>query len=246
MTASTRSRADLHLHTARSDGRPTPERLAATLLRSGLAVAAVTDHDTVAGALEVEEALAGEGPEIVIGTEVSSADGHILALFVDRDIPQGLPAAATIAAIHDRGGLAVAAHPYSISLGVGDLAGQLPFDAIEIVNGSPLMEVANARAARRLGRARAAAVGGSDAHVAQAVGSVHTVFLGETAADLRAALLAGTTRPSLDRGRHLAALPAHTAWLAWLLLSRKREAGRDDEGAMARRGRGKPRPYGSA
>src|SRR5438309_7374680 len=76
------SRADLHLHTSRSDGRHAPERLAAELLKGELAVVAVTDHDTVAGALEVEEALAGEGPEVVIGTEVSSVDGHILALFV--------------------------------------------------------------------------------------------------------------------------------------------------------------------
>ena len=80
-------------------------------------------------------------------------------------------------------------------------------------------------------------MGGSDAHVAQAVGGVHTVFLGETAADLRAALLAAATRPALDRGRHLAALPAHTAWLAWLLLARRRRA----ESPM--RGRGTPRPY---
>jgi predicted metal-dependent phosphoesterase TrpH len=245
MTAGTLSRADLHLHTTRSDGLPSPERLAAKLLRSGLAVAAITDHDTVAGALEVEDALAGEGPEIVIGTEVSSADGHILALFVDRDIPRGLPAAVTIAAIHERGGLAVAAHPYSISLGVGDLAGRLDFDAIEIVNGSPLMEVANARAVRRLGRTKAAAVGGSDAHVAQAVGSVHTVFPGDTAADLRAAVLAGTTRPSLDRGRHLATLPAHTAWLAWLLVFGKRDARADENEVMPRHGRGTPRPYRS-
>ena len=227
MTAATWSRADLHLHTTHSDGRHTPLRLAAELRRSRLSVVAVTDHDTVDGALEVEEKLGSDGPEIVIGTEVSSADGHILALFVDRDVPPGMSAGATIAAIHERGGLAVAAHPYSVSLGVGDLAAQLPFDAVEMVNGAPLMEMANARAVRRLSGTAAAGVGGSDAHVAQAVGGVHTVFLGETAADLRAALLAGTTRPALDRGRHLAALPAHTAWLTWLLFARRRAAGVD-------------------
>jgi predicted metal-dependent phosphoesterase TrpH len=237
MTAGTWSRADLHLHTTRSDGRHSPARLAAELLRRRLAVVAVTDHDTVAGALEVEEALAGDGPEIVIGTEVSSADGHILALFVDRDIPRGLPAEATIAAIHDRDGLAVAAHPYSMSLGVGDLAAELAFDAVEVVNGAPLMEVANALAGRRFSWTAAAGVGGSDAHVVQAVGGVHTIFPGRTAADLRAALLAATTRPNVDRGRHLASLPAHTAWLAWLLFSRRREVG------LAKGGRGKPRPY---
>jgi predicted metal-dependent phosphoesterase TrpH len=215
------SRADLHLHTSRSDGRHTPERLAAELAQSRLAVAAVTDHNTVAGALEVEDALDGEGPEIVIGTEVSSADGHILALFVDGDIPAGLSAEDTIATIHDRDGLAIAAHPYSVSMGVGDLAGQLDFDGVEMVNGSPLMEVANARAVRRLSGTAAAQVGGSDAHVAQAAGGVHTLFRGATAADLRAALLAGATRPALDRGRRLAAMPAHLAWLTWLLCSRR-------------------------
>lgn len=216
------SRADLHLHTRRSDGRHSPARLAAALRRSTLAVAAVTDHNTVAGALEVEQALDGEGPEIVIGTEVSSDEGHILALFVDRDIPAGLSARDTIAAVHECGGLAVAAHPYSMSLGVGDLAAQLDFDGVEMVNGSPLMEVANARAARRLSGTAAAHTGGSDAHVVGAIAGVHTLFPGRTAADLRAAILAGTTRPALDRGRHLYALPGHTAWLAWLLASRRR------------------------
>ena len=181
----------------------------------------------------------------MVGTEVSSADGHILALFVDDDVPRGLSAEATVAAIHDRGGLAVAAHPYSVSLGVGDLAAQLEFDAVEMVNGSPLMEVANARALRRLQGTVAAVVGCSDAHVAQAVGGVHTLFPGQTAADLRAALLAGTTRPALDRGRRLAALPAHTAWMAWLLFTRRGETSpREDRSPDS--GRGKPRPYGSA
>ena len=65
-------RADLHLHTTCSDGKPTPEELARRLARTRLAVAAVTDHDKIEGALRVEEALAGTGPEIVIASEVST------------------------------------------------------------------------------------------------------------------------------------------------------------------------------
>lgn len=99
------------------------------------------------------EALAGSGPEIVIGSEVSSRDGHVLALFVTCDIRPGMSAEATIGAIHEQGGLAVAAHPYSLAEGVGDLAPLLPFDGVEILNGSPLMEMSNARAAARLARA---------------------------------------------------------------------------------------------
>lgn len=158
----------------------------------------MTDHDTVDGALRVEEALAGSGPEIVVGSEVSSRDGHVLALFVTHDIRPGLSAEATIDAIHELGGLAVAAHPYSLAQGVGDLAARLPFEGVEILTGSPLMEMSNARATARLARAPtpAAMVGGSDAHVAWAVGQVHTLFLGTGAADLRAAILAGQTQRS--------------------------------------------------
>ena len=218
------SRADLHLHTTCSDGMPTPEALARRLARSRLAVAAVTDHDRIEGALRVEEALAGSGPEIIIGSEVSSRDGHVLALFVVHDVPPGMSAEATIAAIHDQGGLAVAAHPYSLALGVGDLAAQLPFDGVEILNGSPLMEMSNARAVARLARTSAALLGGSDAHVASAAGQVHTLFPGAGAADLRAALLAGQTQPAVDWPGRLAALPLHLSWLTWLTLRRGRRA----------------------
>jgi predicted metal-dependent phosphoesterase TrpH len=209
------SLADIHMHTSCSDGRPTPEQLAARLASTGLAVAAVTDHDTIEGALRVEEALAGDGPEIVIGTEVSTADGHVLALFVDRDVPAERSAEWTIDAIHDQGGLAVAAHPFSLALGVGDLAGELPFDAIEMINGSPLMEWPNARTRHRLKRRGVARVGGSDAHVLATVGGVHTVFPGSGAADLRASIVARLTRPAIHRGTHATAWPGHLAWLAW-------------------------------
>jgi predicted metal-dependent phosphoesterase TrpH len=210
------SRADLHMHTTCSDGLHSPARLALQLARSRLAVAAVTDHDTIEGALRVEEALDGAEPEIVIGSEVSSAEGHVLALYISRDVPPGMSAEATAAAIHDQGGLAVAAHPYSLALGVGDLACRLDFDAIEMLNGAPLMELSNLRAARRLSRTRVAHLGGSDAHVAWAAGRTFTVFAGSGAADLRAAILAGETRPATDWPGHLSALPAHMAWHTWL------------------------------
>src|SRR5262245_36892079 len=215
-------RADLHLHTTCSDGKPTPEELAQRLARTRLAGAAVTDHDAIEGALRVEEALAGTGPEIVIGSEVSTRDGHVLALFVIRDIVPAMSAEATIDAIHEQGGLAVAAHPYSLAEGVGDLAARLPFDGVEVLNGSPFMEMSNARAAARLARTSAALTGGSDAHVASAAGQVHTLFPGGGAAELRAALLAGQTQPAVDWPARLAALPLHLSWLMWLTLRRGR------------------------
>lgn len=218
------SRADIHMHTSCSDGLPSPEALARHLAQTDLAVVAVTDHDTIEGALRVAAALAGRpGPEVVIGEEVSSAGGHILALYIERRISPGMSPLATIDAIHDQGGLAIAAHPLSFPatagrkffLGVGTLAWTLPFDGVELVNGTPLAEVGNRKARlqqQRAGRAPAA-VGGSDAHVAVAVGHVYTVFGGTTAADLRAAIEARETRPGVDHREHLLHTPAHVGWL---------------------------------
>jgi predicted metal-dependent phosphoesterase TrpH len=205
------SAADLHMHTTCSDGAPSPGEVARVLERSSLDVAAVTDHDSVQGALRVREALGGRGPEIVIGTEVSTADGHVLALFVDRDLPAGRSAAETVELIHERGGLAVAVHPYFPFHSVGDLAARLPFDAVETANGTPLGEPMNALACLRLARSARAVLGGSDAHLARAIGHVRTLFPGRTAADLRAAIVLGTTRPVVDWRWHLAIAPAHLA-----------------------------------
>jgi predicted metal-dependent phosphoesterase TrpH len=218
------SRADIHMHTSCSDGLPTPEALARHLAQTDLAVVAVTDHDTVEGAYRVAAAMAGgPGPEVIIGEEVTSSGGHILALYIERRIPPGMSPAATIDAIHEQGGLAVAAHPLSFPsttgrkffLGVGTLAWTLPFDAVELVNGTPLAEIGNRRT--RLLHQRAgqvsAGVGGSDAHVAAAVGHVHTIFRGTTAADLRAAIEVNETRPGVDHREHLLNTPAHVSWL---------------------------------
>jgi predicted metal-dependent phosphoesterase TrpH len=218
------SRADIHVHTNCSDGQPSPEALARHLAQSDLAVVAVTDHDTIEGALRVAAAMSGGlGPEVVIGEEVTSAGGHILALYIERCIAPGLSPAATVEAIHEQGGLAVAAHPLIFPstagrrffLGVGTLAWTLPFDAVEVVNGTPLAAHANrkARLHHQGARSRPAAVAGSDAHVAAAAGHVHTLFRGTTAADLRAAIEARQTRPGVDRREHLLNTPAHVRWL---------------------------------
>jgi predicted metal-dependent phosphoesterase TrpH len=214
VTEATAGRADLHLHTTMSDGAATPAEMAEVLAASGLSVAAITDHDTVEGALLVREHLGGRGPEIVVGTEVTSADGHLLALFVEDDVPAGLDARRTVEIIHRCGGLAVAAHPFFPLDSLGGLAGRLPFDAVEVANGTPLGELANRRAARRLGPSARALVGGSDAHVPGAVGHVRTHFRGRTAADLRRAIEQGETWPAFDWGRHLRVAPARLWWIA--------------------------------
>ena len=113
-----------------------------------------------------------------------------------------------------------AAHPFwqaarrqNQARGVGDLIASLGFDAVEAVNGSPTpsMWAANRRARRCNAGLGRPVVGGSDAHIAEAVGWAHTLFPGRTPEDLRRAVSAGTTQPA----SRPFGLPGLTRYLAW-------------------------------
>ena len=199
--------ADLHVHTTFSDGRDTPHAVYSAARRRGVDVLAITDHDSLVGALVAADAARrAQAPTfVIVGEEVSSAHGHILGLFLRELVRPGLSAAETILAIHEQGGLAIAAHPFWRTLqadgrpphGVGSLVFDLPFDAVEVRNGgfTPSMMRANRRAEAAAAALRATRVGGSDAHVRQALGWAHTRFPGRTADDLRRAIAAGLTVP---------------------------------------------------
>ena len=219
----TRSRADLHMHTNFSDGWPSPAALVDHVAsHTDLKVIAVTDHDTIEGALRAaDRAAKAGGLEVVVGEEVSSRDGHILGLYLERRVRPGMSAAATLHAIHEQGGLAVAPHPFwrtqrqgrggGVIHGVGWLAAELDFDAIEVENATPGFYVFN-RLARRMNTGLGAAeTGSSDAHVLDAIGRAHTLFPGRSAAHLRRALEGGQTEAG--RSRYTAAgLIRYAAW----------------------------------
>lgn len=203
--------ADLHVHTTFSDGEDSPAEVLEWAERVGLDVIAITDHDEIAGA-EIAAELAertGTGPDVIVGSEVSSADGHILALFISRLVPPGMSAADTVAAIHEQGGLAIAAHPFwrhatkpgPRTYSVGDRIGEVDFDAVEVINGgfTPSMIAANQRASSAAGQLGRTQVGGSDAHVKHALGWAHTRFAGATAAELRAGVATGQTHAGRSR-----------------------------------------------
>src|SRR5207244_3999810 len=92
-------RCDPHSHTTYSDGLGTPHAVVEAALALGLDVIAITDHDSVQGALEARElvARAGYPIDVIVGTEVTTARGvHLLALFVEERLPMLRPAARTI------------------------------------------------------------------------------------------------------------------------------------------------------
>jgi len=126
-------------------------------------------------------------------------------LFVEEPVPSLRPLTTTIDRIHSQGGLCVVPHPLSPltrSLGRRAIEGILRrqadglwFDGIELSNPSPAARFTNGRAQRlNLERWKITEVGSSDAHYLPAIGCTATEFPGRTAADLRAAILAGTVR----------------------------------------------------
>jgi predicted metal-dependent phosphoesterase TrpH len=210
-------KADMHLHTLYSDGTASVQAMLDHVEHhTDLDLVAITDHERIDGALRARELhAAGDYHfELVVGEEVTTRRGHVLALFVEQRIPALRTLGETLERIHDQGGLAIAAHPMAPltpSLGSRSLlrahAASEPrhhLDAIELMNPS------TAGRARRIARSRLneevlhlPAVGNSDAHVLEGIGSGWTWFEGSSADDFRAAIAAGTTRPDGAYWSHL-------------------------------------------
>ncbi|HEX9373203.1 MAG TPA: PHP domain-containing protein [Roseiflexaceae bacterium] len=197
-------KADLHIHTTYSDGTASVrEVLAHVAARTGLRLIAITDHDAIAGALEARRLAPQFGLEAIVGQEVSTAEGHLLALFITSLLPPGRPAAETIAAAHAQGGLCIAPHPFDTavpSLGCAGLceryaSGEWPIDAIEGLNGAVMWprrgsNLVAQQCARDL---QLPTTGGSDSHTLATIGVGYTLFDGASADDLYRAIRAGRT-----------------------------------------------------
>lgn len=140
--------ADLHLHTNKSDGTVSPEYMVDIALLTGLNAIAITDHDMVEPSdTAIQYAQRNNLPiEVIRGMEVSSKDGHVLALNLEGTIERSLPLAQTIKEIHQHKGLAIVVHPHlarmsSVSLKlINDVINssdpELYIDGIEIFNAS--------------------------------------------------------------------------------------------------------------
>jgi predicted metal-dependent phosphoesterase TrpH len=204
-------RADLQLHSDLGDGLASPEAILESAERAGLDVIALTDHDDIRGSFQIRDIAAKRGSAVAVvpGIEVTTRSGHLLALWIEDEIAMLGSLASTVAKIHAMGGLAIVPHPLSFltfSIGEGALrvlhAGppESRVDGIELRNPSYAGRVRHRRAAWLNEHVlKVAATGSSDAHHVQLVGTAWTDFPGKTATDLRAAILARTTRPD---GRH--------------------------------------------
>ena len=154
--------ADLHVHTNYSnDGKSTPQQVIDACIERGIGCVAITDHNSFKAYFDVKD----NGKVIVIpAEEVSSTEGHIVALGIDREIPRGLSIQATIDAIHEAGGFAFAAHPYRWGSGLGEKNTlKYDFDGTEALNARSVKS-ANRRSMKLAERIGKPITAGSDAH----------------------------------------------------------------------------------
>ena len=216
MTPPRMLRVELHCHTVASpDGHITVDGLVRTARRRGIDVVAITDHDTIDGALDVRRFAERRdvGLRIVVGEERTLADGsHVIGLFLEEAIRSDtLPEAAR--EIDEQGGICVLPHPFRRRDGVlrdgsaavraeddggvtavlGELAARDTASplAFEIFN--PKCSLDENERARELLGSGLAVVGGSDAHYEADVGECVNVVAYDT--DVESSLRRALARP---------------------------------------------------
>ena len=166
-------RLEFHCHTKAShDSLVTPGKLVAACRRKGIDRVAVTDHNTIEGALAAKQL----APEMVIvGEEILTNRGELLAAFVKEEIPAGLSPQETIRRLREQEAFISVSHPFdairSGSWELKDLEEIAPLvDAIEIFNSRCMLPIINWQAQAFAQQYGLPGTAGSDAHSTWEVG----------------------------------------------------------------------------
>lgn len=103
-------RLEFHCHTIFSkDCLVRPEKLVEACRRKGIDRVVITDHNTISGALRAREI---DPERVIVGEEIMTREGELLAAFLSEEIPPGLSALETIARLREQGALISVAHPF--------------------------------------------------------------------------------------------------------------------------------------
>jgi len=198
-------KADYHIHSNFSDGKPTIEEILEYVeTKTDLDVIAISDHDTIEGSKLAQKITEEKNYrfKVIVGEEISTIDGHIVGLFLTEKIEPGKTAKETVSEIKKQGGIAIASHPFqhtklsnSQMITMDGIGSKKLFDlrfdinAVETVNATPTLADENF-GATTMNRALiwAAEVGGSDAHIVEAIGMGYTVFQGKSPEDFKRAI----------------------------------------------------------
>lgn len=187
---------DLHTHTHYSKcSNMKPEILLKTAKKRGLNGIAVTDHGTIKGALEVKKLNKDKNFEVIIGEEISTMQGDVLAYYL-KDQIDAVDFFDAVKKIRKQNGLIVIPHPFRTSIRRSHKF-KIPLhkikkyiDAVEAFNGRMLFSSENKKADNIANKHGIAKTAGSDAHFKPEIATGYTLF----DEDLRKALKEKSTR----------------------------------------------------
>ena len=168
-----RIKVEFHCHTHFSgDSLAAPERILAVCRRKGIGRIVITDHNTIGGALAAQ---ALDPERVIIGEEILTNQGELLAAFVRAEIPKGLPALEAIAELRRQGAFISVSHPFDRNRSGHwkreDLIQIAPLvDAIETFNARCISQRFNESADHFARAAGLAGTAGSDAHAPFEIG----------------------------------------------------------------------------
>ncbi|MFO7624966.1 MAG: PHP domain-containing protein [Anaerolineales bacterium] len=188
-------RLEFHCHTDHSsDGLISPRKLVDVCRRKGIDRIVVTDHNTISGALAAYQL---DPHRVIVGEEILTQSGELLAAFVREEISSGLTALETISILREQGAFISVSHPFDTHRKghwkVPALLEIVPLvDAIEVFNSRCIFPSFNHKARQFAQQHGLLGTVGSDAHAAREVGqATHLLADFSDAASLKSALASG-------------------------------------------------------
>ena len=219
-----RAFVDFHIHTRFSrDSILTEEKFIAKAIERGLTHAVITNHNNVEGAVAVRDKLEELGLTdkltVILGEEVSTADGEVVGLYLQKTIPRGLSANETADEIHRQGGLVSIPHPFDPFRGSHIREGPLrnlaeigKIDMVEVFNCRVTFQRHNEEAAEFARRFGIPGIAASDSHSSFEVAMAFNAMPAfDTANELRASLQDNEWHAS----RSSVFIHATTRWAVW-------------------------------
>ncbi len=219
-----RAFADFHIHTRFSrDSLLTEEKFIAKAIERGLTHVAITNHNNVEGAIAVRDKVAELGLAdkltVILGEEVSTADGEVVGIFLTTTIPRGLSANETADEIHRQGGLVSIPHPFDPFRGSHIKEGPLrnlaeigKIDMIEVFNCRVTFQRHNQEAAEFAHRYGIPGIAASDSHSSFEIAMATNALPPFDNAD---ALRAGLPENEWHATRSSVFIHATTRWAVW-------------------------------
>lgn len=159
---------DLHVHSKYSNPQLEIKNIIKFAKKKNLQGVAITEHNELSKSFKENDFI------ILSGVEISSLNGHILAIGIKEKIQRGLSIEETIEKIEKQNGIAIVPHPYRLVSGIGGKNAK-KFKIIETINARSLQKT-NENAKKLALQLNATQTGGSDAHTFEEIGNAFTEF----------------------------------------------------------------------